>query len=101
MGIENGKAKEDEDAYLIFVIFFTQAKFSKKKIYTELYTVNCQFTQKIANLHRKLPIFRIKSVKIYTGPKNFTPALPVTNMRYEYTLVITSVGETLFQTRSS
>ena len=23
--------------------FFTQAKFSEKKIYTEIYTVNCQF----------------------------------------------------------
>ena len=52
-------------AYLIFVIFFTQAKFLKNKIYTEkrrflpisanlhrnlhsklpIYTVNCQFTQ--------------------------------------------------------
>ena len=26
-------------------LFFTQAKFSEKKIYTESYTVNCQFTQ--------------------------------------------------------
>ena len=25
--------------------FFTQAKFSEKKIYTKIYTVNCQFTQ--------------------------------------------------------
>ena len=32
-------------AYLIFVIFFTQAKFLENKIYTEIYTVNCQFTQ--------------------------------------------------------
>ena len=31
--------------YLIFVIFFTQAKFLENKIYTEIYTVNCQFTQ--------------------------------------------------------
>ena len=33
------------DTYLIFVIFFTQAKFFENKVYTEIYTVNCQFTQ--------------------------------------------------------
>ena len=32
-------------SYLIFVIFFTQAKFLENKIYTKIYTVNCQFTQ--------------------------------------------------------
>ena len=32
-------------AYLILVIFFTHAKFLENKIYTEIYTVNCQFTQ--------------------------------------------------------
>ena len=32
-------------SYLIFVIFFTHAKFLENKIYTEIYTVNCQFTQ--------------------------------------------------------
>ena len=32
-------------SYLIFVIFFTLAKFLENKIYTEIYTVNCQFTQ--------------------------------------------------------
>ena len=32
-------------AYLIFVIFFTRAKFLENKIYTEIYIVNCQFTQ--------------------------------------------------------
>ena len=32
-------------SYLIFVIFFTRAKFLENKIYTEIYTVNCQFTQ--------------------------------------------------------
>ena len=30
--------------YLIFVIFFTRAKFLENKIYTEIYTVNFQFT---------------------------------------------------------
>ena len=32
-----------------------------------------------------MPIFRVKSVKIYTGQKKFTqapPVAPVTNMRY-------------------
>ena len=33
------------EAYLIFVIFFTWAKFLENKIYTKIYTVNCQFTQ--------------------------------------------------------
>ena len=32
-------------SYLIFVIFFTRAKFLENKIYTEIYTVNCHFTQ--------------------------------------------------------
>ena len=70
--------------YLIFVIFFTQAKFLENKIYTEIYTVYCQFT------HSKLPIFRVKSVKIYTGQKKFTRAPPVatvTNMRYALPLL--------------
>ena len=34
------------------------------------------------NLHSKLPIFRVKSVKIYTGQKKFTRAPPVTNISY-------------------
>ena len=36
-------------------------------------------------IHSKLPIFRVKSAKIYTGQKKFTgapPVAPVTNMRY-------------------
>ena len=51
---------------------------SENKIYTDIYTVNCQFTQ-----------FRVKSVKIYTGQKKFTrapPVAPVTNMRYVHFL---------------
>ena len=57
--------------YLIFVIFFTQAKFLENKIYTE----KRQF----------LPIFRVTSEKFYTGQKKFTrppPMGPLTNMRY-------------------
>merc|ERR1711949_97948 len=45
-----------------------------------------KFTQYFANLHSKLPIFCVKSVKIYTGQKKFTrapPVVPVTNMRYD------------------
>ena len=63
--------------YLIFVIFFTQAIFLENKIYTEKKHKLRQNTQKIANflrcygkIHSKLPIFRVKSVKIYTGQKN-------------------------------
>ena len=54
--------------------FFTQAKFLENKIYTEKTRKLRQNTQKIANflryygkIHSKLPIFRVKSVKIYTG----------------------------------
>ena len=66
-------------SYLIFVIFFTRAKFLENKIYTEKTRKLRQNTQKIANflryygkIHSKLPIFRVKSVKIYTGQKFFT-----------------------------
>ena len=64
-------------AYLIFVICFTRAKFLENKIYTEKMRKLRQNTQKIANflryygkIHSKLPIFCVKSVKIYTGQKN-------------------------------
>ena len=66
-------------SYLSF--FFTQAKFLENKIYTEKTGKLRQNTQKIANflcyygkIHSKLPIFRVKSVKIYTGQKKFTRA---------------------------
>ena len=68
-------------SYLIFAIFFTQAKFLENKIYTEKTSKLRQNTQKIANflryygkIHSKLPIFGVKSVKIYTGQKKFTRA---------------------------
>ena len=67
--------------YLIFVIFFTQAKFLENKICTEKTRKLRQNTQKVANflryygkIHSKLPIFRVKSVKIYTCQKKFTRA---------------------------
>ena len=70
-------------SYLIFVIFFTLAKFLENKIYTEKTRKLRQNTQKIANflryygkIHSKLPIFRDKSVKIYTGQKKFTRVFP-------------------------
>ena len=66
-------------AYLIFVIFFTRAKFLENKIFTKKTRILRQKTQKIANflryygkIHSKLPIFCVKSVKIYTGQKKFT-----------------------------
>ena len=65
------------NTYLIFVIFFTRAKFLENKIYTEKTRKLRQNTQKIANclryygkIHSILPIFCVKSVKIYTGQKN-------------------------------
>ena len=70
--------------YLIFVVFFTQTKFLENKIFTEKTRKLRQNTQKIANflryygkIHSILPIFRVKSVKIYTGQKKFTRALLV------------------------
>ena len=64
---------------LIFVIFFTQANFLENQIYTKKTRKLRHNTQKIANflryygkMHSKLPIFRVKSVKIYTGQKKFT-----------------------------
>ena len=69
--------------YLIFVIFFTRTKFLENKIYTNKTRKLWQNTQKIANflryygkIHSKLPIFRVKYVKIYTGQKKFTRAYP-------------------------
>ena len=71
--------------------FFTRAKFLENKIYTEKTSKLRQNTQKIANflryygkIHSKLPIFRVKSLKIYTGQKIYTgiPVAPVTNIRY-------------------
>ena len=59
-------------SYLIFVIFFTRAKFLEDKIYTEKTRKLRQNTQKIANflryygkIHSKLP-----NLQIYTGQKN-------------------------------
>ena len=77
------------EPYLIIVIFFTLTQFLENKIYTQKTRKLRQNTQKIAHflryygkIHSKLPIFRVKSVKIYTCQKKFTRAPPVTIMRY-------------------
>ena len=74
-----GLQRPQVSAYLIFVIFLTRAKFLENKIYTEKTRKLRQNTHKIANflryygkIHSKLPIFRVKSVKIYTGRKKIT-----------------------------
>ena len=61
-------------AYLIFVIFFTQAKFSENKIHTKKRVNYDKLHSKLPilrvnydKLHSKLPIFGIKYVKTYTG----------------------------------
>ena len=80
-------------AYLVFVIFFTRAKFLENKIYTEKTRKLRQNTQLIAKflryygkIHSKLPIFHLKSVKNIHRPKKiYTRILVafVTNMRYD------------------
>ena len=57
--------------------FFYTSRIFENKIHTEKTRKLRQITQKIANflryygkIHSKLPIFRVKSVKIYTGQKN-------------------------------
>ena len=64
-------------SYLIFVVFFTQAKFLENKKYTKKRVNYDKLNSKMPilgvnynKLHSKLPIFRVKSVA------------PVTNMRY-------------------
>ena len=63
--------------------FFGTSKILENKIYTEKSRKLRQNTQKIANflryygkIHSKLPIFRVKSVKFYTGQKKFTRVYP-------------------------
>ena len=77
--IEEGMWEIISGPYLIIVIFFTLTQFLENKIYTEKARKLRQNTQKIANflryygkIHSKLPIFCVKSVKIYTGQKKFT-----------------------------
>ena len=74
-----GEAKGEHILIPDICHFFTRAKFLENKIYTRKTRKLRQNTQKIANflryygkIHNKLPIFRVKSVKIYTGQKKFT-----------------------------
>merc|ERR1712173_30968 len=92
-------------SYLIFVIFFTRAKFLENKIYTEKTHKLRQNTQKIANflryygkIHSKLPIFRVKSVKIYTGQKNLHEYIRGVRDKYQvwFRLVYADMFHTLF-----
>ena len=55
-----------------FVIchFFTQAKFLEIKIYTEKRQFFAIYTKICTEKRHSLPIFRVKSVKIYTDQKN-------------------------------
>merc|ERR1719350_2437524 len=83
------------NSYLIFVIFFTRTKFLENKIYTKKTRKLRQNTQKIANflryygkIHSKLPIFCIKSVKIYTGQKKFTRIYSWLRDKYQVCIVI-------------
>ena len=68
--------------YLIFVIFLHRQNFwrirftpkmrkisSKLPIFRVKSVKIAKFTPKTHKLHSKLTIFRVKSVKIYTGPK--------------------------------
>ena len=62
----------------------------EKKIYTKKTRKLRQNTQKIANflryygqIHSKLPIFRVKSVKIYAGQKNLHEYIRGVRDKYE------------------
>ena len=76
--------KEEENntiSHTWYLSFFIRAKFLENEIYTKKTRKLRQNTQKIAiflryygKIHSKLPIFRVKSVKIYTGQKKFTRA---------------------------
>ena len=75
---------DTQRSYLIFVIFFTQAKFLENRIYTEKCVNYDKLHSKLPILHvnydklnSKLPIFCVKSVKIYTSQKKFTRPPPL------------------------
>ena len=76
------KKKRVFSPYLIFVIFCTRANFLENK-FTPKKRVNYD------KIHRKLPIFRVKSVKIYTGQQKIYMSMLValvTNIRYAFHL---------------
>ena len=80
-------------SYLSFFLHrqnFWRLTFTPKNAnFCQFFANFCQFTLKFApkyaNFCQFSPIFRVKSVKIYTGQKKFTrppPVAPMTNMRY-------------------
>ena len=71
--------------YLKLVIFLTQAKFLENKIYTE----KCVNYDK---LHSKFPIFRVKSVKIYTGQINLHGYIRGIRDKYQVCVCTMSFG---------
>ena len=84
--------------YLIFVIFFTRAKFWRIKFTPKKTRKLRQNTQKIANflhyygkIHSKLTIFCVKSVKIYTGQKKLHENSRSSRDKYE----VCSTGQTI------
>ena len=71
--------------YLIFVISFTQAGFSKTKFYTQKKRLKAPKTLKMSLKKSNICIFFTQSGKNYTWQKFFTqapPVVPLTNMRY-------------------
>ena len=77
-------------AYLIFVIFFTQAGFLNPYILHPKIMEKKQKLQQIAPKSVKHAVFRVQSGNFYTGQFFFTqapPVVPVTNMRYDDTFL--------------
>merc|ERR1712004_951781 len=101
--IKNTQQCIDRVSYLIFVIFFTQAKFLESKIYTEKRVNYDKLHSKLPilcinyyKLHSQLPIFCVKSVKNLHQPKKiYTGAARGARDKYEvcrvysfYTLIM-------------
>ena len=74
--MDSDKPKVYGDTSITDGLVFTQAKFLENKIYTEKRI-------KYDKLHSKLPIFRVKSLKIYTRQSFFTQTPSVVSDKYE------------------
>ena len=59
---------------------------------TTKYTENCQFLRYYRKIHSKLPIFRIKSVKNYTGQKKLHKYIRGVRDKYEVCQHLPGVG---------
>ena len=76
-----------EEAYLIFVISFTQAGFFNPKFLHPKTMQNTRKLQQIPPKSVKYAVLCVQSGKFYTGQIFFTrapPVVPATNMRYGY-----------------